>query len=214
MYKIELHLHTKYSSECGQMSAEDLIAGYKAVGYSGIVVTDHFNRDTFRMLAIDPASGIDRLTPFLEGYRRMKEAGERQGIKIYRGAELRFDGSFNDYLFYNYPDSLLEAGRIDGCSEFGLFTKIILPNVKPLISVLVIYTIRWRWNDFQWPLIVVSKQEMYTLQLGIKNISGFTAVNWNDVMCASLIALIPVAIIFLIFQKQFVEGSVSSGIKG
>ena len=108
MYKIELHLHTKYSSECGQMSAEDLIAGYKAAGYSGIVVTDHFNRDTFRMLAIDPASGIDRLTPFLEGYRRMKEAGERQGIKIYRGAELRFDGCFNDYLFYNYPDSLLE----------------------------------------------------------------------------------------------------------
>ena len=112
------------------------------------------------------------------------------------------------------PDSLLEAGRIDGCSELGLFTKIVLPNVRPLISVLVIYTIRWRWNDFQWPLIVVSKQEMYTLQLGIKNISGFTAVNWNDVMCASLIALIPVAIIFLIFQKQFVEGSVSSGIKG
>lgn len=112
------------------------------------------------------------------------------------------------------PDSLLEAGRIDGCSELGLFTKIVLPNVRPLISVLVIYTIRWRWNDFQWPLIVVSKQEMYTLQLGIKNISGFTAVNWNDVMCSSLIALIPVAIIFLIFQKQFVEGSVSSGIKG
>lgn len=112
------------------------------------------------------------------------------------------------------PDSLIEAGRIDGCTEFGLFTRIILPNVKPLISVLGIYTIRWRWNDFQWPLIVVSKEEMYTLQMGIKNLSGFTAVDWNDVMCASLLALLPVAIIFLIFQKQFVEGSVSSGIKG
>jgi len=108
MYKIELHLHTKYSSGCGEMSAVDLISGYKAAGYSGIVVTDHYNRDTYHMKNIDPASPGDRLTPFLEGYYRMKEEGEKQGIKIYRGAELRFDGSFNDYLFFNYPDSLLE----------------------------------------------------------------------------------------------------------
>lgn len=107
MYKIELHLHTKYSSGCGQMSAEDLVAGYKAAGYSGIVVTDHYNRDTYHMKGIDPASPVDRLTPFLEGFHRMKIEGEKQGIKIYRGAELRFDGSANDYLLFNYPDSLL-----------------------------------------------------------------------------------------------------------
>lgn len=112
------------------------------------------------------------------------------------------------------PDSLLEAGRIDGCSELGLFTRIVVPNVKPLISVLVIYTIRWRWNDFQWPLIVVSQERMYTLQMGLKHISGFTAVNWNDVMCASMLTLLPVVAVFLVFQKQFVEGSVSAGIKG
>ena len=107
MYKIELHLHTKYSSGCGQMSAEELISGYKAAGYAGIVVTDHYNRDTYAMKNIDPAADCDRLTPFLEGYYKMKEEGEKQGIRIYRGAELRFDGSFNDYLLYNYPDSML-----------------------------------------------------------------------------------------------------------
>lgn len=107
MYKIELHLHTKYSSGCGQMSAQELISGYKAAGYQAIVVTDHYNRDTYAMLGIDPAAPVDRLTPFLEGYRRMKEEGEKQGIKIYRGAELRFDGSPNDYLLFNYPDSML-----------------------------------------------------------------------------------------------------------
>ena len=107
MYKIELHLHTKYSSGCGQMSAEELISGYKAAGYAGIVVTDHYNRDPYAMKHIDPAADCDRLTPFLEGYYKMKKEGEKQGIRIYRGAELRFAGSFNDYQLYNYPASML-----------------------------------------------------------------------------------------------------------
>ena len=107
MYKIELHLHTKYSSGCGQLDEKEIISAYKAAGYHGIVVTDHYNRDTYNMKKIDPASNCDRLTPFLEGFYKMKEEGEKQGIKIYRGAELRFDGSYNDYLFFNYPDELL-----------------------------------------------------------------------------------------------------------
>lgn len=112
------------------------------------------------------------------------------------------------------PDSLIESARIDGCSEFAIFTKVIVPNVKPLISLLVIYTFRWRWNDFQWPLIVISKKEMYTLQMGLKSISGTTNFQWNDLMALSLISLIPVALVFIVFQKQFVDGAVKSGIKG
>ena len=108
MYKIELHLHTKYSSGCGQLDEKEIISAYKTAGYHGIVVTDHFSRDTFQMKNIDPAAPVDRLTPYLEGYHKMKEEGEEQGIVIYRGAELRFDGSYNDYLFYNYPDELLQ----------------------------------------------------------------------------------------------------------
>lgn len=108
MYKIELHLHTKYSSGCGQLSAEELISAYKEAGYSAIVVTDHYNRDTYNLKKIDPAAPVDRLTPFLEGYSKMKELGEQHGLVILRGAELRFDGSFNDYLLFNYPDRLLE----------------------------------------------------------------------------------------------------------
>ena len=107
MYKIELHLHTKYSSGCGQLDEKEILSAYKAAGYHGIVVTDHYNRDTYNMKKIDPAAPCDRLTPFLEGYYKMKAEGEKLGIKIYRGAELRFDGSCNDYLFFNYPDELL-----------------------------------------------------------------------------------------------------------
>lgn len=112
------------------------------------------------------------------------------------------------------PDELLEAGRIDGATEFTIFRKIILPNVKPLISVLVIFTVMWRWNDLQWPLIMISSDKYYTVQLGLSMLNGAQYVNWNDMMSASLISIIPVLAVFLIFQKQFVQGMASSGIKG
>lgn len=112
------------------------------------------------------------------------------------------------------PDELLESGRMDGATEFTIFTKIILPNVKPLISVLVIFTVMWRWNDLQWPLIILSNNKYYTVQLGLSQLNGAQYVNWNDMMAASLISILPVIIVFLIFQKEFVQGVASSGIKG
>ncbi|MDO5550049.1 MAG: carbohydrate ABC transporter permease [Lachnospiraceae bacterium] len=112
------------------------------------------------------------------------------------------------------PDELLEAGRIDGATEFQIFTRIILPNVKSLISVLVIFTVMWRWNDLQWPLIMISSDKYYTVQLGLSILNGALYVNWNDMMSASLISILPVLAVFLIFQKQFVQGMASSGIKG
>lgn len=112
------------------------------------------------------------------------------------------------------PDELIEAARIDGTTEFGIFTKIILPNAKSLVSVLVIFTVMWRWNDFQWPLIILSKSKMYTVQIGLSMLNGSNYVNWNTLMSASLISIIPVLIVFFVFQKQFVQGIASTGIKG
>lgn len=105
MYKIELHLHTKYASGCGKMDAEEIVRAYAKAGYSGIVVTDHYNRNTIWYPQMLPL-GND-LHGFLEGYYRVKKAGESLGLKVYRGAEIRFDESPNDYLLYNYPDELL-----------------------------------------------------------------------------------------------------------
>lgn len=105
MYKIELHLHTKYASGCGKMDAEEIARAYADAGYSGIVVTDHYNRNTVWYPQMLPP-GND-LHGFLEGYYRVKKAGESLGLKVYRGAEIRFDESPNDYLLYNYPDELL-----------------------------------------------------------------------------------------------------------
>lgn len=107
MYKIETHLHTAHVSRCGWMEAPALAEGYKAAGYSGIIVTDHYNRTTFEHLGLDPAGPGDRVGPFLEGYRRLREACAPLGIQVYRGAELRFDECENDYLLYGWPGDLL-----------------------------------------------------------------------------------------------------------
>ena len=107
MHKIETHLHTKHVSKCGWLTAEELIAGYKAAGYDAIVVTDHYNRTTFEYLGIDTRAPGDKVGAFLDGYRRMAELGEREGIRVFKGAELRFDESENDYLLYGWRDDLL-----------------------------------------------------------------------------------------------------------
>jgi alpha-1,4-digalacturonate transport system permease protein len=112
------------------------------------------------------------------------------------------------------PDELIESGRIDGASEFSIFSKIVFPNVRPLMGVLVIFTVMWRWNDFQWPLIVLSDSKMYTVQLGLSMLNGVNYVNWNDLMSAAIISILPVLVVFFIFQKQFVQGIAFTGIKG
>lgn len=112
------------------------------------------------------------------------------------------------------PSELIEAARIDGSSEFGIFRKVILPNTKSLVSVLIIFTVMWRWNDFQWPLIILSDSKMYTVQIGLSMLNGTQFIDWNMLMSAALIVTLPIIIVFLIFQKQFVQGIASTGIKG
>lgn len=107
MFKIETHLHTLYTSACAIISAEQIVEGYLAAGYSGLIVTDHFSRDTFRHLNMDTTAGQDKVEAFLTGYRMVRQEGEKRGLKVYRGAEVRFDGRWNDYLLYGFSDELL-----------------------------------------------------------------------------------------------------------
>ena len=107
MYKIETHLHTNHVSKCGHLSAAEIVKGYADAGSSALIVTDHYNRTTFDFLGIDPAAPGDKLTPFLDGYRRVREEAEKVGIRVFRGAELRFDECDNDYLFYGWLDDVL-----------------------------------------------------------------------------------------------------------
>ena len=108
MFKIETHLHSCYSSACANLTAKEIVQGYIDAGYSGLILTDHYNRDTFRMLNVDLAGDQDKLEAYLAGYRELYKEGTAWGLKIYRGAEIRFDGMENDYLLYGYSDELLK----------------------------------------------------------------------------------------------------------
>lgn len=134
------------------------------------------------------------------------------GLIVPRAAEA-FGLFLSRQFMMGIPDELLEAARIDGAGEFAIFRKIILPNVKPLIAVLVIFTFMWRWNDLIWPLIVVSDESMYTVQLGLAMVKGEHYIDWTVLMCLTLLSIIPILIVFAIFQRYFVLGIVSTGMK-
>lgn len=107
MYKIETHLHTTYISHCGWLGAQALIRMYVEGGYNAICVTDHYNRDTFRYLEMDLSTPESKTDDFLLGYHRLKIEAEKYNIRVFEGAELRFDGSENDYLLYGFHHDLL-----------------------------------------------------------------------------------------------------------
>lgn len=117
-------------------------------------------------------------------------------------------------FFMTIPDSLLEAARIDGARELSIFVRIMLPLSRPVLAALVIFSFRYFWNDFFAPLIYVTSARLKTLPLGLADFVSEYTVQYGPQMAASLISIIPVMIVFLIAQKQFVEGVVMTGMKG
>lgn len=116
--------------------------------------------------------------------------------------------------FISIPNELLEAARIDGMSEYGIFAKIALPLSKASATTLVIFSFVTIWNDYMGPMLYFNTESKKTIQLSIKMFMGQYSTEWGLIMAVSVMALIPVFIIFLIGQKQFVQGIASSGIKG
>lgn len=124
-------------------------------------------------------------------------------------------GVFLMKQFYEgIPDSLCEAARIDGMSEYKIYSTIMLPLSKPALSTLVIFTFVNTWNDYLGPLIYLKSEEKKTIQLGLKMFIGQYAAEYGLIMAGSIITLIPVLIVFLALQKYFVEGVAATGIKG
>ena len=111
------------------------------------------------------------------------------------------------------PDDLIEAARVDAASEFRIYWRIMLPLSAPALAVLAIFSVIWRWNDFLWPLIVLSSPDNYTLQLGLNAFQGQFTVQWHYILAMTVLALLPVTVIFLFLQKYITEGVASSGVK-
>lgn len=124
-------------------------------------------------------------------------------------------GVFMMKQFYEgIPDSLCEAARVDGMSEYKIYAKIMLPLSKPALSTLTIFTFVNTWNDYLGPLIYLKSEEKKTVQLGLKMFIGQYTAEYGLIMAGSIITLIPVIIVFLALQKYFVEGVAATGIKG
>jgi alpha-1,4-digalacturonate transport system permease protein len=111
------------------------------------------------------------------------------------------------------PDELIEAARLDGAGELTIFFRIVLPLSKPIIAVLVIFTFMWRWNDFAWPLVVLTDRDMFTVPLGLNLLRGEINPDWGNVMALALLSLLPMLAIFLLFQRYLIQGIASTGLK-
>lgn len=112
------------------------------------------------------------------------------------------------------PNELLEAARIDGLSEYGIYRRIVLPQMGPSLATLTIFTFVTNWNDFMGPMIYLNSEKLKTVQLGIRMFMGQYSTEYGLIMAASVVSLIPVIIVFLLFQKSFVQGIATSGLKG
>lgn len=127
-------------------------------------------------------------------------------------------GAFNVFLlrqfFRTIPAELSDAARIDGSSEFGIYWRIILPLAGPALATVAIFTVLNTWNDFLAPLIYISSQDLFTLALGLAQFRGLFSTQWQYLMAASTVVVIPTMLVFLFAQRFFIEGVVLTGMKG
>ncbi|GLV13451.1 sn-glycerol-3-phosphate transport system permease protein UgpE [Alicyclobacillus hesperidum] len=117
-------------------------------------------------------------------------------------------------FFLGIPKELEEAARIDGVGHWGMFFRIMLPLSRPLLAAQTILTFQGNWNSFLWPLLIGQTTSMYTLPVGLNSFYGQYNAYWNSVMAGMLLLTVPMMIIFVIFQRQFVQGVASAGLKG
>jgi ABC-type glycerol-3-phosphate transport system permease component len=123
------------------------------------------------------------------------------------------------FLIRNYlgslPNSYIESARIDGCREFAIFRRIILPLIKPALAAIFIFIFMNNWDSFLWPLIVIDETSLRTLPLGLGLFTqAFGVQSWNLIMSATLVSIIPIFIVFIFFRRFFIEGITLSGLKG
>jgi alpha-1,4-digalacturonate transport system permease protein len=111
------------------------------------------------------------------------------------------------------PDELLEAARMDHASEWRIYWRIVLPLSAPALAVLAIFSVMWRWNDFLLPLIVLSKNEFFTLQLALNSFQGELNTQWHYLLAMTVITLLPVTVVFAFLQRHITTGIASAGVK-
>ena len=112
------------------------------------------------------------------------------------------------------PNELLEAARIDGASEFRIFRLIVVPVLKPIIVTLAVFTLLGTWNDFMWPLIVLTDKDLYTLPVALATLSREHVQDDEMMMAGSVVTILPVLLVFLSLQRYYIQGLMGGSVKG
>jgi len=112
------------------------------------------------------------------------------------------------------PDELIDAAKIDGAGHLQIYARIIMPLATPALAVLTVFSVMWRWNDFMWPLIVINKEKLFTLQLALARFRGELVTDWNYVLAMTVLSILPIAFVFVFMQRYLVRGIASTGLKG
>lgn len=140
-------------------------------------------------------------------------------LNTYQGLIIPAGGSaFGIFLMRQHmlsmPDELIEAARIDGASEIGIFWRIVLPVNQPALSALAIFAFMWNWNSFLYPLLVANRDEMRTLPIGLASFESAYSTNYPQLMAVSVLAILPVLLVFFVLQNKFIESMALTGVKG
>jgi len=164
-----------------------------------------------------PAYVIMKYIPFAGGNSILGQGGTGL-LNTQTGLILMYlSGAFGVFLFrqfmMNFPSALDDAAKIDGLSRFGTYLRIYMPLSKPVIATMVVLRATATWNDYMWPLLMTPKDSMYTVQLALSRFRNAELTQWNYVMAVTAVSIIPVILLFLFFQKYFIQGIVTTGMK-
>jgi multiple sugar transport system permease protein len=135
-----------------------------------------------------------------------------RGLIIPSMAWCAFGIFLNRQFIYSIPDDLIDAARIDGCSEFMIYRKVILPLIKPVIATLAIFTFLQQWNNFVWPLVIIHTSDMRTLPLALAVITGQFGSNFAMIMAGAVVATLPMLIVYILLQKYIIKGIAMTGL--
>jgi len=116
-------------------------------------------------------------------------------------------------FFNGIPDELAQAARVDGASWWHIYRRIYMPLSKPAISAVFIFTFVWKWNDFLWPLMTLTSTRIMTLPVGLSQVSSAFGIMYAEIMASAVLGALPLIVVFLLFQRQIVEGIATTGIK-
>lgn len=116
-------------------------------------------------------------------------------------------------FFVSVPDELIHAARIDGANEISIFFRIMIPLAKPILLTLAVISFQWRWNDYIFPLIILSDPNRFTLQIALRTLIGAENIDWSILLAASVISMIPLVVIYLVFQRYITSSNLSAGLK-